>query len=68
MLALSSAEFVCSDICINHNYVHAMENICNKIVLYCIVLICSSAYGVRKQTFLINYLIREQLIGSVRES
>ena len=68
VLALSSAEFVCSDICITLNYVHALENICNKIKLYCIVLICSSAYGVRKQTFPINYLTTEQLICSVREN
>ena len=50
VLALSSAEFVCSDICITLNCVHALENICNKIKLYCIDLICFSAYGVRKQT------------------
>ena len=66
-MALSSAEFVCSDICITLNYVHALENICNKIKLYCIDLICSSAYGVRKQTFPINYLTREQLIGCSRK-
>ena len=35
VLALSSAEFVCSDICITHNHVHAPEKICNKIKLYC---------------------------------
>ena len=38
---LSSAEFVCSDICITHNHVHAPEKICNKIKLYCIDLFFS---------------------------
>ena len=32
---LSSAEFVCSDICITHNHVHAPEKICNEIKMYC---------------------------------
>ena len=35
MLALSIAEFVCSDICITHNHVHAPEKICNEIKMYC---------------------------------
>ena len=38
---LSSAEFVCSDICITHNHVHAPEEICNKIKMYFIDLFFS---------------------------